>query len=327
MTEGMRYNQFGALEVRLSAIGLGGHEFLPDGRVKAMGEEFHEAVKPGAIWEGFGGEQRRELLKIAYEGGVNFFDLTMDSEKEAFGRNLGELPPPHPVYVQTRPEGMVYNNDPEDEEKGRLLDYGLLKAEAERACEMLGRERIDFYNFGLFPPAVKRQRRYVRRLAQNVARLKRDGLVRFACVDTLSGEEISLEMIETGRFDAVFTNFSVVCDAPLRYVVPAARERAMGVFVREVFMKGRLFALAEAAGVSDRSKVARAGLRWVLSQGVAEVVVLGVARPEHLRENLEVAREPELTEADEAVLERLRASEEFAEARAGQQEFFEKGFV
>ena len=61
----MRHNTLGASQVRLSVIGLGGHEFLPDGRVKAMGEEFHEAVKPGAIWEGFGGEQRRRILRLA----------------------------------------------------------------------------------------------------------------------------------------------------------------------------------------------------------------------------------------------------------------------
>ncbi len=322
----MRYNQLGASDVKLSEIGLGGHEFLPDGRVKAMGEGFHEAVRPGVIWDGFGQESRRRILKTACAAGINFLDVTMDSEKEALGRNLEELSPPNPVYIQTRPEGMVYNNDPADEDKSRLLDYELLKAEAERGCRLLRRDRIDVYNFGLFAPAVRRQPGYVKKLAANVERLKEEGLIRFACVDTLTGEEVSLEMIETGAFDAVFTNLSVVSDAALSSVIPAAQERSMGIFLREAFVKGQLFALGEAAGISDRSQLARAAVRWVLSEGVGTVLVLGVAEPEHLTQNLAAAEEPAPTDEDESLLAALRATDEFAEARAGIQEMFVKGW-
>jgi len=191
----MEYNRLGQSDVELSVIGLGGHEFLPDGRVKGMMEDFHEAVKPGVIWNGFGGKNRRDILKAAYESGINVFDLTMDSEKEAFGRTVREMPPPYEVYVQTRPEGMVYNNVPTDADK--VLDYKLLRSEAERAAEMLGRGRIDFYNFGVYPPAVHRHPGYVRKLARNVDRLKAEGLIQFACADTLSSESIAMEMIET----------------------------------------------------------------------------------------------------------------------------------
>jgi len=101
----------------------------------------------------------------------------------------------------------------------------------------------------------------------------------------------------------------------------------MGIFLREVFLKGRLFALGEAAGLSDRSALARAALRWVLSQAVGTVVVLGVARPEHLAANLEAARQPELTRDDTALLDTLRASKEFGDERARQHDFFLSGFV
>jgi aryl-alcohol dehydrogenase-like predicted oxidoreductase len=322
----MRYNRVPGSEIELSEIGLGGHEFLADGRVKAMGEEFHKSVTPGVIWDGFGQERRRKILQVAYEGGINFFDVTMDSEKEALGRNLREMPPPHPVYIQTRPEGMVYNNDPSDEDKSKLLDYGLLKAEAEHGCELLHRERIDFYNFGLFPPAIQRQPGYVRKLARNVEQLKADGLIRFACVDTLSGEALSLEMVETASFDAVFTNLSVVGDAALEHVIPATQERGMSIFLREAFLKARLFTLGEAAGITDRSGLARAAVRWLLAQEVAISLVLGVASPELLTENLKAAQEPELTDEDMAVLDTLRASPEFAEAKAGQHDFFVRGW-
>ena len=322
----MIYSQFRDSEVQLSLIGLGGHEFLPDGRVKAMGEDFHRSVTAGVIWEGFGGDKRRQIIQLAHELGINFFDVTMDSEKEALARNLGELPSPRPSYVQTRPEGLVYNNDPSDEDKAKLLDYGLLRAQTQESCALLRRDSIDFQNYGLYGPAVRRQPGYLEALARNIERLKQEKLIRFACVDTLSGEQLSLEMMETGVFDAVFTNLSVVNDAPLSRVIPAARERRMGVFVREVFLKGQLFALGEAAGISDRAGLARAGIRWVLSQGIASVLVLGVAEPHQLAANVAAALRPALSDEDKALLDALRAAPQFAEARAGQREFFAKGW-
>ena len=323
----MQFSEVGDSGVHLAAIGLGGHEFLADGRVKAMGEDFYRAVKPGMVWPGFGGEQRRQMLRIAYGAGINFFDLTMDSEKEAFARNLKELPPPYPIYVRTCPEGMVYNNDPGDADKSKLLNYTLLRAEAQRSCALLGRDRIDCYNFGLFPPAVRKQPGYVEALATNVQRLKQEGLIRFSCVDTLSGEEISLQMIETGAFDAVFTAFSVVNDAALRSVVPAARGRGMAVFVREAFLKGRLFARGRGARNPRSAELARAAERWILAQGVATAVVVGVAKPEQLQHNLDAADEPGLTDEDRALLDTLRESAGLAAERSGQYEFFVQGFV
>ena len=41
--------------------------------------------------------------------------MTIDSEKEALGRNLKEVPPPYEIYIQTRPEGMGYGYDPNNQ--------------------------------------------------------------------------------------------------------------------------------------------------------------------------------------------------------------------
>ncbi|MFB3879728.1 MAG: aldo/keto reductase [Armatimonadota bacterium] len=320
----MKLNNFRGL--RLSQLGLGGHEFLPDGRVKAMGEDFYTAVKAGFIWEGFGQQNRRETLNAALQGGVNFLDVTMDCEKEALGRNLRELSPSQPTYVQTRPEGMVYNNDPSDVDKSKLLDYGLLKAEAEHACGLLGRNRIDFYNIGLFAPAIQRQPGYLPKLARNIERLKADGLIQFACVDTLTGEALSLEMIATGAFDAVFTAFGIANDAALRKVIPAAVDRGMAIFLREAFMKGRLFSLAASAGISDRSRVARAAVRWILAHDFVTALVVGAAGPDQVIQSLQAAEQPALTDDDQAVLDAIQHAPDFAATKAGQLDFFVKGW-
>jgi aryl-alcohol dehydrogenase-like predicted oxidoreductase len=252
----------------------------------------------------------------------------VDAEKDALGRNLEELSPPGRVYVQTRPEGMVYNNDPGDEEKSKLLSYDLLREEARRAAALLRRSVIDFYNFGIYGPAVQRQPEYLDVLAGNIDRLKREGLIRFACADGLSaGESLSLEMVKTGAFDAIFTNLSPLCDEPLHRLIPAARTRGLAIFTREAFVKGRLFTVAEAAGIADRARVARASIRWILSQGVVTSLVVGVAEPSHLTANIEAAAEPTLTADDEALLDALRKTQEFADTRAAVNQMFLEGWI
>src|SRR5262245_647466 len=124
----VRYREIGASGIKLSVLGLGGHEYLPDGRLRGFQEDFPRAITPGHLFPDFGQEQRRRVVKLAYDLGINFYDVTQDSEKEALGRNLREMPPPFDVYVQTRPEGMMYDRDPGNR---KMAEYASLKSEVE----------------------------------------------------------------------------------------------------------------------------------------------------------------------------------------------------
>ena len=88
----MLYNKLGNTDVELSIIGLGGHEFLPNGSSRGFNEDSKRAVTPGEIFDGFGGRKRRAVLAAALDNGINFFDATMDSEKEALGRKYRRAP-------------------------------------------------------------------------------------------------------------------------------------------------------------------------------------------------------------------------------------------
>ena len=136
----MIYRPVGDSGVEISVIGLGGHEYLGNGKSRGFNEDRQKAVRPGYVGEGYGGEKRRELLQVAFEAGINFFDVTIDPEKEALGRNLKEVVPPYEVYVQTRPEGMGYGYDLNNQKMG---NYELLKAEVERILTLMRRDRID----------------------------------------------------------------------------------------------------------------------------------------------------------------------------------------
>ena len=84
----MKYIDLGNTGVKVSVLGMGGHEYLPNGKSRGFNEDFKKSTTAGQIFEGFGAENRKNVLKTAYELGINYFDVTQDSEKEALGRNL-----------------------------------------------------------------------------------------------------------------------------------------------------------------------------------------------------------------------------------------------
>ncbi len=318
----MLYRTAPRLGVKISLFSMGGHEYLPDGRSRGFNEDMAKATRtPGYIFEGFGGDKRLQVLRIAYEHGVNFFDVTQDTEKEALCRNLKDLPPPYEIFVQTRPEGMCYSYD---QYNRGLADYGRLKAEVQRGLKLLGRDRIDFLNFGILRWALDHDPEYLDKLKANIAALKKEGLIRWASADTFSGEWTFLRMIESGAFDACNLNFNFGDWGARRKVIPAAHAAGMAIFLREAFFKGPLFRMGAEAGIEDRKALAAAALRWCLSHEGATSLTIGTGNPDHLRGNLAVIEAPEMTEGDLALLERLRTgSPSFREFEAQKtQEYF-----
>lgn len=301
----MMYRRIPRLGIELSVVGLGGHEFLPDGRLRGFQEDFARAITPGHVFTGFGGEKRRQILKLAYDYGINFYDTTQDSEKEALGRNLREIPPPFEVYVQTRPEGMMYDRDAGNR---KLAEYPQLRVEVERILNLMGRERLDFLNLGITPEAWRSDPEYLVRLRVTIDRLKEDGLIRFASADTFRGQETYLQMIASGGFDAIFINLNVADAAGRVRVLPAVRDGGLAVVGREAFMKGELFKMGSEVGLTDRDRLARAALRWALALPELTCMVIGAAEPEHLEAALAAVDDPSLDPEDLAMLERLRAS-------------------
>jgi aryl-alcohol dehydrogenase-like predicted oxidoreductase len=322
MNEHMFYKRLGSTDVEISIIGMGGHEYLPDGRSRGFNEDFRLAVKPGYLFDGFGQEQRKKVLSIAFEHGINFFDVTQDSEKEALGRNLKETPPPYDIYIQTRPEGMVYGYDPHNK---KMANYELLKAEVQRGLKLLQRERLDFLNIAFMKSALDHDPDYLDKIRSNLENLKKEGLIRFACADTFSGEYTYLEQINSGCFDAVYINFNFADDGATRTVFLAAKEKGLAMISREAFMKGALFQMGAEVGVADRSRLAAIGIKWNLSHKEVTTVVVGTNNPDHLKKNLEVIHDPGLRDEDQEIINKIKTSSLYqAYAERKSREFFEQ---
>ncbi len=317
----MLYREFGHSGIQVSVIGLGGHEFGEGGKIRGFQDDFKLAVQPGYVFEGFGQENRRRIVTRALDLGINLFDLTIDSEKEAMGRLLKQLKPSHEIYIQTRPEGMCYNYDPENR---KMAQYDLLKAEVERICRLIGRDHIDILNLAFMKSALDADPEYLDKIGDNIRRLKQAGLIRFASADTFSGESTYLRQYASGHFDSTFINYNLTDQAMEDRVIPEAHARGMAILVRECFRKGQLFAMAEDAGITDRAFVARCAIKWVLRDPRITSVMLGVANPEQLESNCAVLDDPELNEAEQAAIAAILATDRFREQYAARRDKFKR---
>jgi aryl-alcohol dehydrogenase-like predicted oxidoreductase len=300
----MEFRQIANSDVKLSRVALGGHEYLANGNSRGFNEDFAKAITPGYIFPGFGGDKRKALVKAAYDAGVNFFDVTHDSEKEALGRNLRDMPPPYPVYVQTRPEVMNYNYDPGN---ARMTDLGLLRAEVQRILKLMRREQLELLNLGPLKSAFHRDPDFAGKLAANVAALKKEGLILFAAADTFSGEATYKALIAIGAFSTLNINFNIADETPEREVFPFARIQNVRVTVREAYIKGVLFRLGREAGINDDATLPRAAMKWISSRPGVDHVLVGADTAEQFRDNMRAFENPRLDDAELAALDRLCA--------------------
>ena len=305
----MEYIVLGKTGLKVSRLGMGGHEYLPNGKSRGFNEDCTKRTTAGVILEGFGAENRLKVLQESYDLGINFYDVTQDSEKEALGRNFKQSPPPYEVYVQTRPEGMMYTYD---ENNAKMAKLELLRSEAQRILGLLQRDVIDFFNLAPMKAAWRHDPDYMEKLAYNVSALKKEGLIRFACADTFSGEETYLKLIATGQFDVIYVNFNFADYQAQRSVFAAAKEKGLGIITREAYMKGELFHMAKEAGFEEPGKAADAALRWSLSQEHVDMVVYGTGKPHHLR-SAALASAGAFTQEDQKIIDRIRETKLFKE--------------
>jgi aryl-alcohol dehydrogenase-like predicted oxidoreductase len=318
----MQYRRLGRTDFDVSVIALGGHEYHPDGRLKGVQDEFEKAIKAGYKNPNFASPERRKLVQFAVEQGVNYFDVTIDPEVEAIGTCLRALPQRPDVLVQCRPQGLCYKYQ---EGNTSLANLAALRPEVERLHTLMGLGRIGVLNFGFESEALARDPDYFRKVADVIAALKKDGLIRYAACDSLfSGEEQYLRMVDSGVFDIVWITLGPLAQWAIPRVFPRAKAKGMGIVVREAFAKGQLFKILDSAPLGvDAGRLAAATIRWALAQDGVATLVVGARDAGQFGANLKAASDPFGAE-DQDILTRVLAHAPKGEYARPETTFFAK---
>jgi predicted aldo/keto reductase-like oxidoreductase len=213
-----------------------------------------------------------------------------------------------------------------DAYNARMARYDLLKAEVQRILKLLQRDRLDFLNIPFMRSALDHDAEYLEKIRYNLENLKKEGLIRFACADTFSGEYTYMQQIESGAFDAIFMNFNFADYCSENQVLPTAQKKGLGVIVREAFMKGELFTMGDEVGFTDRAKLAQIGIKWNLSHEEVTTLVVGADNPVHFVANLAVLDDLALTDDDLEMIDKIKTSNAYkAHEERKTKQFLEQG--
>ncbi|MCI0682925.1 MAG: aldo/keto reductase [Gemmataceae bacterium] len=180
----------------------------------------------------------KQAVHRAVDLGINFFDTApaYANSEEVLGQILADIKAP--LIVSTKLGGRPQSFDPRNPQQ--------LKASVQESLRLLHREVIDVlfvhepdrplqYDWWSDPEAVYGP------VIDVLEDLKRTGTIRFTGLGGTTCSELA-HCIRSNRFDVVLTafNYSALFREATHEVLPAARERQMGIVLGSVLQQGGL---------------------------------------------------------------------------------------
>lgn len=298
----MQYRRFGRTGLQVSAVGFG------CGRVG------------GLLIDG-SDEARRQAVRQALDGGINWFDTAESygngKSEESLGRLLAEVPEKPNVSTKV-------TLDPRQPDLA-----GQVVAHAEACLKRLGRDGVTVLQVHNRMDELAGGRALTAAdvlgqggVLDGLERAKAGGLARFIGFSALGDRQTILKVIDSGRFDTVQVYYNLVNPSAARPMPPAwtgqsltgvmaaARRQDMGILAIRVLDGGIIATDARPRPVSMMAKETdeptevrksraaldalgeglgtrpQLGLRFALSCPDIGVALVGIGAPEHVAEAL-----------------------------------------
>jgi uncharacterized protein len=254
----MIYREYGSSGEKVSVIGFGGMRF---------GERNEDP------------EYCAELIKAAYEGGINYFDTApgYGKSEEIFGLALQDMLPDRnrqPFYVSTK----TMKSDP-----------GEARRELEQSLRRMGLDYVDFYHMWCICDMEDYRRRRDNGVLREFERMQDEGLVRHIVVSThLPGDQVG-ELLADYPFEGVLLGYSAMNFKYRDAGVQAAHDNAQGVVVMNPLGGGIIPQhpeLFDFLRTQPDESVVEAALRFLINDQRIDVVLNGFGQRAHLDEAL-----------------------------------------
>jgi aryl-alcohol dehydrogenase-like predicted oxidoreductase len=284
----MKQRLLGKTGISVSEIGIGGL--------------FTSSLGPGF-------EQSRAAVQRAVELGINYIDTApaYANSEEVLGRFLRDIRTP--LVLSTKLGGRPQPFDPQN--------AGQLRQSVKESLRLLGREVVDV----LMIHEPDRPQQYpwwadVEAVSGPVIDvldgLKREGVIRFTGLGGTTVTEMA-HLIRSDKFDIVLTafNYSALFREAANEVLPAARERNMGIVLGSVLQQGALARryedvvrnkplwMAESRRQQFeafyqfldelRMPIVELGMRFALSNPDASTILIGAKSAEQIEEAVAAA--------------------------------------
>lgn len=287
----MRYRVLGRTGLRVSVLGVGGHEYrrwLPRRRNL---EEFMR-TQP----------ERDRLIERALEAGVNYFDTTHIEEVESLGLALKELDKGrgkiHISIMSFTPFKTMAENP-----ASKWVD--LITEDVDSRLRLLNSDYADILM--IFSPESEFSGRRLEAMLGIFKGLREDGKVRYLGASSHDLRFLAEVMRRYDCFDVVMVRYNYHLQEAREVVFPLAKALNVGVVVMKPFswpyygIPFMRFGPVEGEETGDYTP-AQICLRWILNSPEVATIVPGMNSLEELEENLaSITKEGEI---DEGVLKR-----------------------
>jgi aryl-alcohol dehydrogenase-like predicted oxidoreductase len=296
----MRYRTFGRTGFEVSEIGLG---------LWGMGD-----------WTDSDDRQSLEALQLAVDLGCNFFDTAWSYGNGKSDSLLGEIMSRNPgkrLYAASKipPLNDKWPASPTDKYRDVFPSKHVFKY-AELIREKLRVKRIDLLQFHVWDDGWTNEPEF----RETVEKLKAQGLIEFFGLSLNRWEpENGIKAIRSGLVDAVQVIYNIFDQSPEDKLLPLCRELNVGVIARvpldEGSLGGKITAHTSFPEGDWRSRyfgpdnlkntVARVdklkpviprgmdlpemALRFILSSPDVSTTIVGMRKPDHVRQNISVS--------------------------------------
>lgn len=262
----MRYKDLGKTGIKISTLGFGCMR-LP--MVDAGGKKVVDQDKVN------------EMLKRAYELGVNYFDSAYFYNNGLSEGALGEAVKDFrdKIYISTKSPGHL------------LKATGDARRILEEQLTRLKMDYVDFYHFhGVGYDSFMKTNEKTKWL-DDVVKAKEEGLVKHISFSFHDSPESMIKLIDTGLFETVLCQYSAV-DRSNEKAMEYAKSKGLGVIVMGPLGGGRVAGLpkevASKLSVNVKSN-AELALRFVFANPNIDCALSGMETLQMLEENAAIA--------------------------------------
>jgi len=271
-------------------------------------------------WSGSDDRQSLAALQLAVDLGCNFFDTAWAYGEGKSDALLGKVLSANSdkrLYAASKipPLNDKWPASPKDEYRDVFPSKHVFKY-AGLIREKLGVEAIDLLQFHVWDDSWTGEAEF----RETVEKLKSDGLIRFFGLSLNRWQpENGIKAMRTGLVDVVQVIFNIFDQSPEDKLFPACRELDIGVIARvpldEGSLGGKMTAQTKFPENDWRSKyfspdnlkktltrvdklkaalpksmsLPEAALRFILSNQTVSTTIVGMRKPEHVRQNVAVS--------------------------------------